>query len=163
MRVTSTPAPAIPASGRERRSAPGACAREHHLGDAHAQRPLAVELGEVGDLLHGKLAQAAGRLLHGDLARFHLLENLSSARASIAGDLSHDAEHREEARERFVHRRRDDPAGVPDARAAADPSPEQRRVEVAERRLHRVREAAVAHVRIDGTRVSPTAAATPPT
>src|SRR5712664_1822127 len=73
--------------------------------------------------------------------------NLSSARASIAGDLSHDAEHREKARERFVHRRRDDAAGVPDAGEPKIRHQEQRRVEVAERRLYRVREAAVAYVR----------------
>src|SRR5438128_108007 len=70
-----------------------------------------------------------------------------SARASIAGDLSHDAEHREQARERFVDGSGDDASGVPDARKTKIGHQKQRGVEIPERRLHGVGERAPADVR----------------
>src|SRR2546427_2988547 len=73
--------------------------------------------------------------------------NSLSARASIGPYLSHDAEHREQARERFLHGRRRDAPRVADARKSQVRHQQQCGIEIAERRLHGVGERAGADVR----------------
>src|SRR5438105_9218891 len=108
------------------------------------------EIRWTGSSVNSRAASSTASLP--DLTRSR---NSRSARASIAGDLSHDAEHREQARERFVDGSGDDAPGIADSREAEIGHQEHRGVQIPERGLHRLGERALTDVRDGGHQREP--------